>query len=122
MAVVAAGGDFVDAERGGGGEDAVEGEEDPGGERRVDAGDLEDGGDEQRVERRDPGGGTGVSAEGVGVAVAGDEGAGDAGHLVAEGEVVFEGAEAVGVGEGDVEDADEEAGPEEDDVERGRRD
>jgi hypothetical protein len=53
-----------------------------------------------------------VSAEGVSVAVASDEGAGDSGHLVAELEVVFCGADAIPVGEGEIEDANEESGDE----------
>ena len=88
-AVVAARGDFVDGGDDGGGEDAVDGEKDPRGHCRIDAGELEDRGHEQRVERRDPGGGSGVSDEGVGVAVAGDEGAGDAAHLPSELEVIL---------------------------------
>ena len=48
----------------------------------------------------------------IGIAVAVDQGAGDAGHLVAEGEVTFEWAETVGMRECDVRYADEDACPE----------
>src|ERR1700679_2052146 len=108
----AADGDLVDDGRGGGGEDAIDGEDDPGGLCSVDAEDLEDAGDEERIERGSPGGGAGVAGEGVREAVAGGEGAGDATHLPAELEVVLAEADAVGVGEGEVEDSDEEADPE----------
>jgi len=117
-AVVAAVGDEIDEDGGGGGEDGVEREDDPAGERGVDSAELEDSGEQQRIEGRDPGGGAGVSVEGIGVAVSGGEGAGDAAHFVAEGEVVLEGVEAVGVGDGDEEDA-EEQGREEDGARRG---
>ena len=80
--------------------------------RGVDAGDLEYSGHEKWIERRDPGGGSGVSYEGVGVAVAGGKGAGDAAHLPAELEVILQGADAVGVADGDDEDADGEGCPE----------
>jgi hypothetical protein len=53
-----------------------------------------------------------VSAERVGITEAGDEGTRDAGHFIAEGEVVFKWADAVGVRDGDVEDTDEKTGPE----------
>ena len=112
LAVVAAGGDFVDGGRDGGGEEAVEGEDDPRGCGRVDAGHLEDGGEQQWIERRDPGGGAGVSDEWVGVAVSGGEGAGDAAHLPAELEVILKEADAVGVADGDYEDAEEKCCPE----------
>ena len=80
--------------------------------RGIDAGDLEDSGHQQRIERRDPGGGTGVSYEGVGVAEAGGEGAGDAAHLPAELEVILEGADAVGMANRNDEDADGKGCPE----------
>ena len=82
----------------------------------VDAEEPEDAGQQQRVDRRQPGGGASVGqegvGEGVGVAVAGEQGAGNAAGLPAELEVVLRDADAVGVGEGDVEHADQEAGPE----------
>ena len=106
------GGDLEDERRGGGGEDAVEGEDDEGGFCGVDAEELEDAGEQQGIERGDPGGGASVAGEGVGVSVAGDKGAGDASHLPAELEMVVGEANAVGVGQRDVEDAEEEAGPE----------
>ena len=53
-----------------------------------------------------------MAGEGVGVAEAGGEGAGDAAHLPAELKMIFFGADAIGVDDGDVEDTDEEAGPE----------
>src|SRR5579859_4916590 len=110
--VIAACRDLVDGERGGGGEDAVDGEDHPCGERRVDAEELEDCGDEQREERWYPGGGAGVAEEGVSITVAGDQSAGYAAGLPAKLEVVKQKADAVGVGEGDVEQADGEAKPE----------
>src|ERR1700731_3577860 len=108
----AAGGDLVDEERGGCGEDAVDGEDDPGGCRSVDAEDLEDSGEQKGVEWRHPGGWPGVPGEGVCVAVTGDEGARDAAHLPPELEVVLRKTDAVGVSEGDVEHAKEKARPE----------
>lgn len=111
--VEGAAGDVVDEDGGGGGEDAVDGEDDPGGEGRVDAEEFEGSGYEEGVEGRAPGSGAGVSDEGVGVAVAGGEGSGNTAHLPAELEVVLKDAEAVGVGESEVENAEEEAGGEE---------
>src|SRR5258706_10933576 len=108
----AAGGDLIDEKSGGCGEDAVDGEDDPGRCRRVDAEDFEDSGKQQRIERRYPGGWSGVSGEGVCVAVAGDEGAGDAAHLPAELEVVLREADAVGMGKSDVEHAEKKGRPE----------
>src|SRR5271163_788066 len=108
----AAGGDLVDDRRGGGGEDAVDGEDDPGGLCSVDAEELEDRSDEERIEGWRPGGGAGVADEGVRVAVTSGEGAGDAAHLPAELLMVLTEADAVGVCDGEVEEADEEAYPE----------
>ena len=51
-------------------------------------------------------------AEGIREAAAGGERAGDATHLPAKGEMIFGGAETVGMGEGEIEDADCEADPE----------
>jgi len=60
----------------------LDGEEDPRGGGGEDAEDAEDGGQQERIERREPCGGAGVGdigvGEGVGVAVAGDQRAGDA--------------------------------------------
>ena len=53
-----------------------------------------------------------MSVEGIGEAVAGDQGAGDATHLPAELEVVFDDPHAEGVRDGHGEHADQEAGPE----------
>ena len=107
-----AGAELPDGEGGGGAEDAVDGEQDPGGGCRVDAEKLEDGGHEERVKGREPGCGAGVGedgvAEGVCVAEAGDEGAGDAAGFEAEGEVVFERLDAPGVGERHVGEAEDE--------------
>ncbi len=112
----AAGGDLPGGQRGGGGEGRLDGEEDPGGGEGEDAEDAEDGGQQQRIERREPCGGAGVGekgvGEGVGVAVAGDQRAGDAARLPAELEVVFGDADAIGVGQRHVEDADDEGDPE----------
>jgi hypothetical protein len=94
----------------------LDGEEDPRGLERVDSEYFEDGREQERVERRQPGGGAGVRepdvGEGVGVAVAGDQGAGDSASLPAELEVVFGAADSVGVGEREVEDAGQESDPE----------
>src|SRR5579862_2591 len=108
----AAGGDLVDDGGGCGGEDAVDDEEHPGGRGGVDAEDFEDSCDEERVEGGRPRRGPGVSGKGIGKAVASGEGSGDTAHLPAELEVIFFGADAIGVDDGDVEDADEEASPE----------
>ena len=82
----------------------------------VDAEDAEDGGHQQGIERRKPCGGASVGkecvGEGVCVAVAGDERAGDASRLPAELEVVLTDADAIGVGQREIEDADEEGDPE----------
>src|SRR6266567_4223863 len=110
--VVAAVGDFVDGWGDGGGEEAVDDEDDPGGGGRVDAEELEDPGEQEREEGRRPGGGAGVSDEGVGEAVAGGEGSGDAAYLPGELEVILREADVIGAGEGDVEDADGEGDPE----------
>ena len=111
----AAGGDLPGGERGGGGEGGLDGEEHPCGGEGVDAEDAEDGGQQQRIERRQPRGGAGVGeegvGEGVGVAVAGDQRAGDAARLPAELEVVLGDADAIGVGQRHVEDADERRRP-----------
>ena len=112
LAVVAASGDFVDGGNDRGGEDAVDGEKDPCRQCAVDAGDLKYSGHEKWIERRDPGGGSGVSHEGVGVAVAGGKGARDGAHLPAELEVILKGADAVGMANGDDEDAEDEGCPE----------
>src|SRR5882757_484931 len=108
----AAGGDLIDEKRGCCGENAVDGEDDPGGCRCVDAEDLEDSSEQKRVKRRHPGSGSGVSGEGVCVAIAGDERARYAAHLPAKLEVVLRRTDAVGVGECDVEHAEEKACPE----------
>jgi hypothetical protein len=112
LRVVAAGGDLVDSERDACGEDAVDDQDDPGGERRVDAEDAEVSGEDEGVERGDPGSGSAGAEEGVGVSAPEHDGAGDAAKLPAELEVVEDGAEAIGVREGDVEDANDEAHPE----------
>ena len=111
-AVVAAVGEEVEEDGGGRGEDGVEREDDPTGKGGVDAAEPEDGGEQEWIEGRNPGGGAGVPVEGIGVAMAGGEGTGDTAHLVSEGEVVLEDAEAVGVRDGDVEDAQDESGEE----------
>jgi hypothetical protein len=53
-----------------------------------------------------------MTDEWIGKSVAGGEGAGDAAHLPPELEVVLCETDAIGVGEGEIEDADEEAYPE----------
>ena len=53
-----------------------------------------------------------MADEGVGVAVAGGNGASDAAHLPSELEVILKGADAVGVGDGNGEYAEEEGCPE----------
>jgi len=111
-AVVAARGDFVDEWRGGGGEDAVDREDDPRGFCGIDAEELEDGGEQQWINGWDPCGGTGVSDEGISIAVSGGERAGHTTHLPAKLEMVLQKTDAVGVREGDIGDADEEGGPE----------
>ena len=110
---VAAARDLVDHGGCCGREDAIDGEDDPRGGRCVDAEDFEDSRQQQREERRRPRGGAGVAGEGIGVAVAGGYSARDAADLPAELEVVLKEADAVGVGEGDVEQADDEGYPEE---------
>ena len=86
-AVEAAGGDLPGGDSGGGGEDGLDGEQNPGGGVGVDAEDTEDGGHQQRVERRKPCGGAGVGEVGIGegvcIAVAGNQRAGDASRLPA---------------------------------------
>ena len=54
-----------------------------------------------------------MTSEGVGVAVTGDQGACDAAHLPAELEVILAGAEAIGVGKGEIDQANEERGKKE---------
>ena len=81
-----------------------------------DSEDAEDGGQQERVERREPSGGAGVGDEGVGegvcVAIAGEQRAGDSSRLPAELEVVLTDANAIGMGQRHVENADEEGDPE----------
>ena len=112
LAVEAALGDLVDRRSDGGGEDAVDGEDDPCGRGSVDAEELEDAPEQQRIERRHPCGGAGVADEGVGEAIAGGQCAGDAAHLPAELEVVQHQADVVRADEGDVEQPHDQAGPE----------
>jgi hypothetical protein len=60
-----------------------------------------------------------MADEGIGIAVASGEGARDAAHLPSELEVILKGPDAVGVREGDGEDAEKEGCPED---EAGRTD
>jgi len=105
--------DLVDHDGCCGREDAVDGEDDPRGGRCVDAEDFEDSRQQQCEERRTPRGGAGMAGEGVGVAVAGGDRACDAAYLPAELEVVLKESDAIGVGDGDVEQTDDEGYPEE---------
>ena len=80
--------------------------------QRIDAEYFEYAGQQQRIERRDPGGGPGMAVERVGIAVAGHERAGNAAHLVAKGEVFSRGAETIRMRQRDIQDAHEKRDPE----------
>ena len=95
-----------------GGKQAIEGENHPCRQRAEDAEQLEDSGQKQGKERSHPCGRAGVSAKGIGEAVAGGQRASDPPHLFAEQHVVVVGPDAIGMRQGEVEHAHGEGYPE----------
>ena len=111
LAIEAAGCNLIGGERGEGREEAVDGENDPGGRERVHAKHLEYARQQKRIQWGNPGGGSGLTLEGVGISVTGDQGFGDAAHLIAEREMILASAQVIGVGQRDVQDPYQEGEP-----------
>ncbi len=104
--------DLPDGHRRRSGEEAVDDQNDPRRERRIDSKEFEGACQQQRVEWRQPCRRPRLPAKRACVAIAADQRPRNAASLPSEGEVIVVGAHSIGVGQRDVKDAEEEGYPE----------